>query len=164
MPGKTSLRHRVFTSFALFMLPGLALAGQPTPSDYLDSQPLLLEIRYCECQATEPDGDPADVLPEFLDDSRVLRVGAVTTEHSNFVASRELSMGYEISPVEKPSGSFQLTYASEYTTRDGSLAGQGTLVLEAGQWLSLFGSHHQTKAGAKHAGVAIRLVDQSSSQ
>ncbi|AHI31046.1 MULTISPECIES: hypothetical protein [Marinobacter] len=164
MPGKTSLRHRVFTSFALFMLPGLALAGQPTPSDYLDSQPLLLEIRYCECQATEPDGDPADVLPEFLDDSRVLRVGAVTTEHSNFVASRELSMGYEISPVEKPSGSFQLTYASEYTTRDGNLAGQGTLVLEAGQWVSLFESHHQTKAGAKHAGVAIRLVDQSSSQ
>lgn len=164
MPGKTSLRHRVFTSFALFMLPGLALAGQPTPSDYLDSQPLLLEIRYCECQATEPDGDPADVLPEFLDDSRVLRVGAVTTEHSNFVASRELSMGYEISPVEKPSGSFQLTYASEYTTRDGTSSAQGTLLLEAGQWLSLFGSSLHTENGAKHVGVAVRLVDKSAAQ
>tara|TARA_R110002074_G_scaffold125858_2_gene263531 strand:- start:2811 stop:3296 length:486 start_codon:yes stop_codon:yes gene_type:complete len=161
MPRKT-LRN--ISLLALSTLPDLTLAGQPTASDYLGSKPLLLEIRYCECRATTPNGAPGDVLPEFLDESRVLRVGAVTTEHSNFVASRALSMGYEISPVEKPSGSFQLTYASEYTTRDGSLAGQGTLVLEAGQWLSLFESHHQTKAGAKHAGVAIRLVDQSSSQ
>lgn len=161
MPRKT-LRN--ISLLALFTLPALTLAGQPTSADYLDSKPLLLEIRYCECRATTHNGAPVDVLPEFLDESRVLRVGAVTTEHNQFVASRTLSMGYEISPVEKPPGSFQLTYASEYTTRDGSLSGQGMVVLEAGQWLSLFESHHQTKAGAKHAGVAIRLVDQSSSQ
>ena len=161
MPRKT-LRN--ISLPALLTLPALTLAGQPTSVDYLASKPLLLEIRYCECPATTPGGAPGDVLPEFLDESRALRVGAVTTEHSNFVASRALSMGYEISPVEKPSGSFQITYASEYTTLDGSLSGQGTLVLEAGQWVSLFESHHQTKAGAKHAGVAIRLVDQSSSQ
>jgi len=164
MPRKTSLRHRVFIPFALYMLPGLALAGQPTPSDYLDSQPLLLEIRYCECPATEPGGAPGDVLPEFLDESRVLRVGAVTTEHSNFVASRALSMGYEISPVEQPSGAFQFTYASEYTIRDGTSSAQGMLLLEAGQWVGLFGSSLHTENGAKHVGVAVRLVDKSVAQ
>lgn len=132
MPGKTSLRHRVFIPFALYTLSGLAIAGQPTPSDNLSSKPLLLEIRYCECPATKPGGAPGDVLPEFLDESRGLRVGAVTTEHSNFVASRALSMGYEISPMDKSPGSFQLTYASEYTTRDGTSSAQGTLLLEAG--------------------------------
>mgnify|MGYP000312488055 CR=1 FL=1 len=161
MPRKT-LRN--ISLLALFTLPDLTLAGQPTASDYLGSKPLLLEIRYCECRATTPNGAPGDVLPEFLDESRVLRVGAVTTEHSNFVASRELSMGYEISPVEKPPGSFQLTYASEYTTRDGTSSAQGTVLLEAGQWVSLFGSSHHTEAGAKHIGIALRLVDQSASQ
>ena len=161
MPRKTL--HSI-SLFVLSTFPALALAGQPTPADYLDSKPLLLEIRYCECPATTPGGAPGDVLPEFLDESRALRVGAVTTEHSNFVASRALSMGYEISPVEKPSGSFQITYASEYTTLDGSLSGQGTLVLEAGQWVSFLGSSLQTEAGAKHIGVALRLLDQSASQ
>ena len=161
MPRKT-LRN--ISLLALSTFPALTLAGQPTPSDYLESQPLLLEIRYCECRATTPDGDPGGVLPEFLDKSRVLKVGAVTTEHRNFVASRSLSMGYELNPVEKPSGSFQLTHASEYTTRDGSLSGQGTLVLEAGQWVTLLEAGHHTKTEAKHAGVAIRLVDQSDSQ
>jgi len=164
MPRKTSLRYKVFIPFIFIMLPSLAFAGQPSPSDYLDNKPLLLEIRYCECRATTPDGDPGGVLPEFLDKSRVLKVGAVTTEHRNFVASRSLSMGYELNPVEKPSGSFQLTHASEYTTRDGSLSGQGTLVLEAGQWVTLLEAGHHTKTEAKHAGVAIRLVDQSASQ
>lgn len=161
MPRKTL---RKISLLALSTFPALTLAGQPTPSDYLESQPLLLEIRYCECRATTPDGDPGGVLPEFLDKSRVLKVGAVTTEHRNFVASRSLSMGYELSPVEKPSDSFQLTHASEYTTRDGSLSGQGTLVLEAGQWVTLLEAGHHTKTEAKHAGVAIRLVDQSASQ
>lgn len=161
MPRKT-LRN--ISLPALFTLPALTLAGQPTSVDYLASKPLLLEIRYCECPATTPGGAPGDVLPEFLDESRVLRVGAVTTEHSNFVASRALSMGYEISPAENPPGSFQLTYASEYTTRDGTSSAQGTVLLEAGQWVSLFGSSLHTEAGAKHIGVALRLMDQSASQ
>ena len=157
MPRKTL--HNI-SLFVLSTFPALALAGQPTSADYLDSKPLLLEIHYCECPATKPGGTPGDVLPEFLDESRVLRVGTVTTEHRHFVASRALSMGYEISPVKKPSGSFQLTYASEYTTHDGKLSGQGTLLLETGQWVSLFESHHQTETEAKHVSVALRLVDQ----
>lgn len=161
MPRKT-LRN--ISLPALLTLPALTLAGQPTSVDYLASKHLLLEIRYCECPATTPGGAPGGVLPEFLDESRVLRVGAVTTEHSNFVASRALSMGYEISPAENPPGSFQLTYASEYTTRDGTSSAQGTVLLEAGQWVSLFGSSLHTEAGAKHIGVALRLVDQSASQ
>ncbi|WP_421843192.1 hypothetical protein [Marinobacter algicola] len=161
MPRKT-LRN--ISLPALLTLPALTLAGQPTSVDYLANKPLLLEIRYCECPATTPGGAPGDVLPEFLDESRVLRVGAVTTEHSNLVASRALSMGYEISPAENPPGSFQLTYASEYTTRDGTSSAQGTVLLEAGQWVSLFGSSLHTEAGAKHIGVALRLVDQSASQ
>ncbi len=160
MPRKTSLSIRAFIPLALSTLPSLALAGQPTPSDYIDSKPLLMEVRYCECRATKPDSSPSDLLPEFRDKSKVLKVG-VTAEDKGFASSGEFSIGYEVSPVDDSSGPFRFTYLGKYETSDGSIAGQGALILEEGQWLSLFGSDHQTESESQHIGVAVRLVEAS---
>ncbi len=157
MPGKTSNTIRICGLFALTSLSGLSLAGKPAPEDYLASKPLLLEVRYCECQATNPDSSPSDLLPEFLDESKILKVG-VTGEDKGLVSSREFSIGYEVSPVEDSTGPFRFTYLGEYETSNGRSAGQGTLILEEGRWVSLFGSHHQSGSGSQHIGVAVRLV------
>lgn len=156
MPRKTSLSIRAFIPLTLTALPGLALAGKPVPEDYIASKPLLLEVRYCECQATLPDSSP-NLLPEFLEASKILKVG-VSAEDKGFVSSQEFSLGYEVSPVDDSFGPFRFTYLGEYETSDGSNAGQGALVLEEGQWVSLFGAHHQTESESQHIGVAVRLI------
>lgn len=157
MPRKISRSIKAFMPVALATLPGLALAGQPTPADYIDSKPLLLEIRYCECQVANPDSPPSDLSPEFLDGSNALKVG-VSAEDKGFVASPEFSLGYDISPVDDSSGPFRFNYIGTYATSDGSNTGQGALVLKEGEWVSLFGSHHQSAAGSQHIGVAVRLL------
>lgn len=156
MPRKTSHSIKSFIQLALFTLSGPVLAGQPTPADYIDSKPLLLEVRYCECQATKPDSPPSNLLPKFLDESKILKVG-VAAEDNGFIASREFSLGYEISPVDGSSGPFRFNYIGTYATDNGSNTGQGPLVLKEGEWVSLFGSQHQSETGAQHVGVAVRL-------
>ena len=47
-----------------------------------------------------------------------------------------------------------MEYAGDYTTRKGRSTAQGTLILERGRWISLFGSQH----GDTATGVAVRLM------
>ncbi|WP_155131256.1 hypothetical protein [Alcanivorax sp. VBW004] len=49
---------------------------------------------------------------------------------------------------------FRFEYAGDYTTRKGRSTAQGTLILERGRWISLFGSQH----GDTATGVAVRLM------
>lgn len=157
MPRKPSRAIRVFIPLALCALPGLSLADKPAPEDYIQEKPLLLEIRYCECQATNPESSPSELLPGFLDDSKVLKVG-VSAEDKGFVASREFSLGYDINMVDDPSGQLQFNYIGTYKTSNGNNTGQGTLVLEQGEWSNLFGSHQQQATGSQHMDVMVRLV------
>lgn len=141
----------------LSLLPSVALAGESTPENFVDSKPLMLEVRYCECQATKTDSVPADLLPNFLKDSGQLKI-AVSSEDKGFASSSELSIGFELKPVAGSPGQFQFNYAGTYTTSNGRNAGNAELLLVQGQWVILFGSRHDNGSGPQYSNVAVRLV------
>jgi SAM-dependent methyltransferase len=121
------------------------------------SKPLVLEVRYCECQATKTDSVPSDLLPSFLKESSLLKV-SVSSEEKGFVSSSELSIGFALKPVAGSPDQFQLNYAGNYTTNIGNKAGSGKLLLVQGQWVNLFGSRHDNETGPQHSNVAVRLA------
>ena len=141
----------------LSLLPSFALAGNPAPEDYLASKPLVLEVRYCECQATKTDSVPSELLPSFLKESSLLKVG-VSSEDKGFASSNELSIGYELKPVAGSLDQFQFNYAGNYTASNVNSSGAGELMLVQGQWVNLFGSRHEKKAGSQHSNVVLRLA------
>ncbi|MCK0163020.1 hypothetical protein [Marinobacter sp. S6332] len=141
----------------LLLLPGFALAGNPAPEDYLASESFVLEVRYCECQATNADNIPADILPSFLKESRLLTVG-ISSEGKGFASSNELSIGYELKPVAGSPDQYQFNYAGNYTASNGGSAGAGELLLTQGQWVNLLGTRHEKDAGSQHSNVVVRVV------
>lgn len=143
--------------FFLSLLSSFVLADSPAPEDYLASNPLVLEVRYCECKATNSDNAPSDLLPGFLRESSLLRV-SVSSEDNGFASSNELSIGYELKPVAGSPDQFRFNYAGNYTTNNGNSAGNGELLLVQGQWVNLFGSRHENKAGSQQSNVAVRLA------
>ncbi|ENO13184.1 hypothetical protein J057_17350 [Marinobacter nanhaiticus D15-8W] len=132
-------------------------APGPTPGAYLSSKPLVLEVRYCECAATDLSRASDAVLPSFLETSKLLKVGAFG-EDEGFVSSDGFSMGYGIKQIEGGRARFLFTYSAEYTIDADMNAGHGELLVNEGQWVQLFGSSHTTNTGAEYTGVAIRLV------
>ena len=107
--------------------------------------------------ATKPDSLPSDLLPSFLEESGFLRV-SVSSKDKGFASSSELSIGYELKPIMGSSDQFQFNYAGNYTTSNGSSAGNGELLLVQGQWVNLFGSQHENETGSQHNNVAVRLA------
>jgi len=142
----------------LSVLPDLALAGNPAPEAYLGSKHLVLEIRYCECEAVKPNGHPSVLLSDFLQESSVVKM-AVSAEDNGFVASDYVTMGYEFSPIKDSSDTVSFNYTGTHTTSSGKSSGSGQLLLEKGKWVHLFGSHHESTSGALHSNVAVRLVE-----
>lgn len=142
----------------LSLLPSITLAGNSTPEDYLANKSLVLEVRYCECQATEPDGVPSRLLPSFLKESSLLKVGISSVE-KGFVSSASLSLGYELKVVEGAPEHFQFNYAGSYKTSIGDAIGNGELVLEIGQWVILFGSRHRNETETQYSNVSVRLAE-----
>ena len=141
----------------LSLLPSFVLADNSAPEDYLASKPLLLEVRYCECQAIKTDSAPSDLLPIFLRESNLLKV-SVWSKDNGFASSSELSIGYELKPVAGSPDQFQFNYAGNYTTSSGDSNGNGELLLVQGQWVNLFGSRHENETGSQHSNVAVRLA------
>lgn len=141
----------------LSLLPGFALAGNSAPDDYVPGKSLMLEFRYCECQATKSDSLPSDLLPSFLEDSDLLKVSA-SSEDKGFGSSGGLSIDYELKPVAGSPDQFQLNYAGSYTTSNGNRAGSGELLLVQGRWVILFGSRHDNETGSQYSNVAVRLA------
>lgn len=142
----------------LSVLPAFTLAENATPEAYIGSKHLVLEIRHCECEAVKPNGHPSVLLSNFLQESSVVKT-AVFTEDNGFVASDYVTMGYEFSPIKDSSDTFSFNYTGTHTTSSGQSSGSGELLLEKGQWVHLFGSHHESTSGARHANVAVRLVE-----
>jgi len=141
----------------LALLPSFVLAGISLPEDYLAGKSLVLEIRYCECQAAKTDSELSDLLPGFLEESSLIRV-SVSSDEKGFASSNELSIGYELKPVAGSPKQFQFNYAGNYTTSHGYSAGSGELLLIQGQWVNLFGSRHENETGSQHINVAVRLA------
>ena len=148
--------------FILFLFPSFAIASNSTPEDYLAGKPLMLEVRYCECQAIKADSAPTDLLPSFLKESSLLRV-SVSSEGKGFVSSSEFSIGYELKPVTGSPNQFQFNYAGHYTTSGGNSGGYGKLLLIHGQWVNVFGSLEENATGLQHSNVAVRLAKPSGS-
>lgn len=152
---------RIGLSF-LSLLPGLALAGNSAPEDFLSSKSLVLDVRYCQCQASETDSLPSALLPDFLKESSVLRIG-VSSAETGFASSDTLSIGYELKPVTGSPDQLHFRYSGTYTTSKGSSAGSGELLLIQGQWVNLFGSQHETETGSQYSNVVVRLAKPSGS-
>ncbi|SFE74971.1 hypothetical protein SAMN04487869_1166 [Marinobacter sp. DSM 26671] len=150
------------TLFFLFLIPSIALAENLAPEDYLANKPLVLEVRYCQCLATKTDGALSDLLPSFLRESSLLKV-SVSSEDKGFASSGDLSIGYELKSVAGSPRQFLFNYSGSYTTRNGSSAGNGEMLLVQGQWVSLFGSRHDNGTGSQYSNVAVRLANSSGS-
>ena len=79
---------------------------------------------------------------------------AVHMGDKSFVSSQQFLLGYAVQPAPDTANAFRFEYAGDYTTRKGRSTAQGTLILERGRWISLFGSQH----GDTATGVAVRLM------
>ena len=92
MPRMTSQTIWRFGLSLLFVFPGFVLADQAGSEDYLGSKQLLLEVRYCECDATKSNSRPSDLLLGFLEGSSILGV-AVSAEDKGFISSDGFQLG-----------------------------------------------------------------------
>lgn len=146
------------TLLLLSFFSGFVFAEPPSPGDYLNGESLLLEIRFCECQATDSVGEPPALLPAFLEDSTLLQIGIAKAE-PGFASTGGLAMGYEIKPLSGSINQFAFSYAGSFSAHSGTSAGNGELVLVPEQWVILFGSQHDSSAGSHASGVAVRLVE-----
>lgn len=136
-----------------FLLPAVVQADTASLDAFLSATPLQLEVRYCECAAVAPDGHSPDPLPAFIDAANELTV-AVHMGDKSFVSSQQFRLGYAVQPAPDTANAFRFEYAGDYTTRKGRSTAQGTLILERGRWISLFGSQH----GDTATSVAVRLM------
>jgi len=143
--------------FFVSLLPSFVLPDNSVPEDYLAGKPLVLEVRYCECQAIKTNSAPSDLLPSFLKESSLLRT-SLSREDNGFTSSSDLAIGYELKPVPGSPDQFQFSYAGNYTASNVSSAGNGELLLIQGQWVNLFGSQHESETGSQHSNVAVRLA------
>ena len=143
---------------ALGLVPGFTHAGGTAPEHYLNSGSMILEIRYCECQAREPDGGPSELRPEFLKQSNLLRVG-LSKEGLGYVSSPELAIGFELIPLPESPGAFALNFAGSFTAGNQNSTGNGEVLLTGDQWLNVFGAHHESQQGKQSSDVAVRLVE-----
>ncbi|WP_061332794.1 hypothetical protein [Marinobacter excellens] len=143
---------------ALVLFPGLAHAGGPTPEHFLDSSSMILEIRYCECQATEPDGSSSELRTEFLERSHLLRVG-LADEGRGYASSPELTIGFKLTPLPESPGAFAFNFAGRYVSGDQSSTGSGEVLLSDDQWINLFGSNREGGHGTQFSDVAVRFIE-----
>jgi hypothetical protein len=151
---------RTFGQFilaSLFIFSTAGYASQPTLKGYMASKPLQLEIRYCDCAATDVGGPNSGLSPAFMRDSKVIKVG-VSAEDKGFVSSDDLSIGYELKRVQNSSKQFQFRYMGVYKEGNGESSGAAELVLMTGQWVTLFGTGQQASNEMKRTSVAVRLV------
>lgn len=148
--------------WSLVMLPtisSMANAEPPTLDAFRASKPLVLEIRYCRCAAFDLDNPSSVSSTEFLEASEVISTG-VASEDKGFVSSREMTVGYALTPVEKDGpASFLMDYAATYVTGGEESSGHGELLITVNQWTYLFGTVHQTETEIQNFGIAVRLVE-----
>lgn len=141
----------------LCLIPGITQAGGPSPEHYLNNSPMVLEIRYCECQATEPGNAPTELRPAFLEQSRLLKVG-VDPEGTGFVSSPEITLGFELKARPESPSDFTFKFAGRYDPASQNVTGTGEVLLTKDQWLNLFSSEHARGNSTQYRDVAVRLV------
>lgn len=143
-----------------------ATAQHTTPGDFLTGHPWILEVRYCECQAFANYTDHAQVLPAFLEQSSLLRIGA-SSGVPGFAAAHNFSIGYEINDSEKVPGMLQLEVATE-DFRECARRGSGNtqLHIAQGDWAPVFVAIRQpeSKGELNFQSMAVRILPSSTKQ
>ena len=152
-----SLKFGLLGLTTLSLLPGMTQAGGPSPEHFLNDSAMVLEIRYCECQATEPGNAPTELRPAFLEQSRLLKVD-VDPDGKGFVSSPEITLDFELRALPESPGDFTFTFAGEYETGQQNSAATGKVSLKDGHWLNLFGSEQNQNNDTQYLDVAVRLV------
>ena len=141
----------------LCLLPGITQAGGPSPEHYLKNSPMVLEVRYCECQATEPGQAPTELRPAFLEQSRLLKVD-VDPDGKGFVSSPEMTLDFELRALPESPGDFMLSFAGNYGAGQQNSTSTGEVLLKDDQWLNLFSSEHVRENSTQYGDVAVRLL------
>lgn len=152
-----SLKFGLLGLTTLSLLPGMTQAGGPSPEHFLNDSAMVLEIRYCECQATEPGNTPTELSPVFLEQSRLLQVG-VDREGTGFVSSPEIALGFELKAQPEAPSNFTFKFAGHYDPVSQNVTGTGEVLLTKDQWLNLFSSRHERENNTEYRDVAVRLV------
>ncbi|ABM18156.1 hypothetical protein [Marinobacter nauticus] len=152
-----SLKFGLLGLTTLFLLPGMTQAGGPSPEHFLNDSAMVLEIRYCECQATEPGNAPTELRPAFLEQSRLLKVD-VDPEGTGFVSSPEITLGFELKARPESPSDFTFKFAGHYDPVSQNVTGTGEVLLTKDQWLNLFSSKHERENNTEYRDVAVRLV------
>ncbi|MGQ7269091.1 hypothetical protein [Marinobacter nauticus] len=152
-----SLKFGLLGLTTLSLLPGMTQAGGPSPEHFLNDSAMVLEIRYCECQATEQDNAPTELRPAFLEQSRLLKVD-VDPEGTGFVSSPEITLGFELKARPESPNDFTFKFAGHYDPVSQNVTGTGEVLLTKDQWLNLFSSRHERENNTEYRDVAVRLV------
>ncbi|MCG8609270.1 MAG: hypothetical protein MI864_01925, partial [Pseudomonadales bacterium] len=139
---------RWFSYGLLYPLSTFTIAASPIPEDFITPNQLILEIRYCECQATETEELPSPLLSTFLKESHLLKV-SVDGDQKGFIAAPELSIGYQIQQTTDSPDQFQFQWSGSFNTSGEESTGNGTVLLIEDQWLALFGAQHD-RNGSTH--------------
>ncbi|EKF73645.1 hypothetical protein A11A3_12420 [Alcanivorax hongdengensis A-11-3] len=141
---------------ALLGWPALTMAG---PASLAAPSPVM-EVRYCECAVSSPEAPSPRPLPGFMAEARSLAVG-VTAGQPGYLAIDGLSLSYTLHRVSGPSGPWRLQFIGRYTAPAGQSRAQGTVTVDQGEWVALFGGHQAGSHGDSDTGVAVRLLTTS---
>ena len=152
-----SLKFGLLGLTTLCLLPGITQAGGPSPEHYLKNSPMVLEVRYCECQATEPGKAPTELRPAFLEQSRLLKVD-VDPDGKGFVSSPEMTLDFELRALPQSPGDFMFSFVGNYVAGQQKSTNTGEVLLKDDQWLNLFSSEHVRENSTQYRDVAVRLV------
>ncbi len=114
-----------------------------------DSQPLQLELRYCQCAAPL---ETQELCREFLAKSQLLTVTLLPDEDAGKVTDKEFSLSYQLLAIE--SGIWQLNYTADFHHN----SSQSQVRLPHDKWLKLFGNQSQEGASIRHFNLLGRIV------
>lgn len=149
-----TVRTRLIIVGLLALVAGGASADYRNLEDYFSADSLVLQVRYCDCEAVKPDAPPDGLQAGFLTSSESISVG-LSPDVEGFVASDGFALGYLAEPVEDQPQAYRVTYSGER----GGTSAQGIVILSVGQWTHLFGVEHRDNNSLKHSNVAVRLVE-----
>ena len=123
---------------------------------YKNQKPLILDVRFCSCQAIDIELDSVEPIPEFFSKASVVKVG-VSENDQGFVSSGGLTFGYSINPGKEP-GKFVFEYAEEYQDTNGSFSSQAAIVIDLDSWVTLSGYENKSDQGSEYFSVAVKLA------
>ena len=119
-------------------------------------KPLVLDIRFCSCEALDIESEAAAPTQQFLEEANSIKVGVLETDRG-FVSSGGLTFGYSITP-SKENGFFELEYSEEYIEGKNSLSSQSVMITDLNSWVVISGYGNISDQGNEHFSVAVNLA------